>query len=99
MTDDTAKDAQAPADDAVARAKAGQAIAPDDGPSPDGPNLDNPYAHIAETEFKGRTTARRDLVDRIVNDPRMHDHKEGFESCIRCGICKQVCPEDAVGVA
>ncbi|MEI6727395.1 MAG: 4Fe-4S dicluster domain-containing protein [Actinomycetes bacterium] len=91
MTDDTAKDVQG-ADDAVARAKAGMAIAPDDGSTPDGPNLDNPYAHIAETEFKGRTTARRDLVDRIVNDPRMHDHKEGFESCIQCGICTSGCP-------
>jgi hypothetical protein len=48
-------------------------------------NLDNPYATIAETAFKGRTTSRRDLVDRIVDDPRMHDHKEGFESCIQCG--------------
>ena len=74
-------------DDAVATAKAGKAIAP-----ADGPNLDNPYAHIAETSFKGRSEARQDLIDRIMNDPRMHDHKDGFQSCIQCGICTSGCP-------
>ena len=34
-------------DDAVATAKAGKAIAPDE----NAPNLDNPYAIIAETSF------------------------------------------------
>ena len=47
---------------------------------------------IAETSFKGRSEARQDLIDRIMNDPRMHDHKDGFQSCIQCGICTSGCP-------
>ena len=52
----------------------------------------NPYKVIRETEFHERPQARMDLVDRIVNDPRMHDHKEGFLSCLQCGVCTSGCP-------
>jgi heterodisulfide reductase subunit C len=52
----------------------------------------NPYAVIADTEFEPRPEGRQDLVDRILNDPRMHDHKEGFLSCIQCGVCTSGCP-------
>jgi heterodisulfide reductase subunit C1 len=56
------------------------------------PSRLNPYAVIAPGEFHGRPTARLDLVERIVNDPRMHDHKEGFLSCLQCGVCTSGCP-------
>ncbi len=52
----------------------------------------NPYAVIAEGEFHERPKARMDLVSRILNDPRMHDHKEGFLSCLQCGVCTSGCP-------
>jgi len=52
----------------------------------------NPYSVIADNSFSERPSSRQDLVDRIVNDPRMHDHKEGFFSCIQCGICTSGCP-------
>ena len=52
----------------------------------------NPYSVIADNAFSERPSSRQDLVDRIVNDPRMHDHKEGFLSCIQCGICTSGCP-------
>ena len=29
---------------------------------------------------------------RILEDPRMHDHKDGFQSCIQCGVCTSGCP-------
>ena len=53
---------------------------------------DNPYAHIADDTFAA--TPRRDpeLVKRILEDPRMHDHKDGFQSCIQCGVCTSGCP-------
>ena len=52
----------------------------------------NPYAVIAPGEFHRRPEARLDLVERIVNDPRMHDHKEGFLACLQCGVCTSGCP-------
>ena len=52
----------------------------------------NPYSVIADNSFSERPLARQELVDRILNDPRMHDHKEGFLSCIQCGICPSGCP-------
>jgi heterodisulfide reductase subunit C len=52
----------------------------------------NPYKIIRDTEFHERPPARMDLVDRIMNDPRMHDHKEGFLSCLQCGVCTSGCP-------
>ena len=57
-----------------------------------GPARLNPYAVIAPAEFHGRPEARLDLVERIVNDPRMHDHKEGFLACLQCGVCTSGCP-------
>jgi heterodisulfide reductase subunit C len=57
-----------------------------------GPARLNPYAVIAPGEFHGRPEARLDLVERIVNDPRMHDHKEGFLACLQCGVCTSGCP-------
>ena len=51
----------------------------------------NPYSVIADNSFAERPVSRQDLVDRILNDPRMHDHKEGFLSCIQCGICTSGC--------
>ncbi len=52
----------------------------------------NPYAVIADGEFHERPQARTDLVERILSDPRMHDHKEGFLSCLQCGVCTSGCP-------
>ena len=28
----------------------------------------------------------------ILDDPRMHDHTDGFQCCIQCGICTSGCP-------
>jgi len=53
---------------------------------------DNPYATIADAAFVPRPEARMDLVDRIINDPRLHDHKDGFLSCLQCGVCTSGCP-------
>ena len=52
----------------------------------------NPYATIADNAFTGSPESRRDLIQRILDDPRMHDHKEGFLSCIQCGVCTSGCP-------
>ena len=52
----------------------------------------NPYAIIADKSFTERTEARMDLVQRILDDPRMHDHKDGFQSCLQCGVCTSGCP-------
>jgi len=52
----------------------------------------NPYAVIAGSEFHSRPESRMDLVERILNDPRMHDHREGFLSCLQCGVCTSGCP-------
>jgi heterodisulfide reductase subunit C len=52
----------------------------------------NPYAVIAEGSFEPRSEGRADLLARILDDPRMHDHKDGFLSCIQCGICTSGCP-------
>jgi len=52
----------------------------------------NPYAVIADGEFQPRCEARLDLVDRILDDPRMHDHRDGFLSCLQCGVCTSGCP-------
>ena len=58
----------------------------------DDKRADNPYAHVADDAFAA--TPRRDpeLVKRILDDPRMHDHKDGFQSCIQCGVCTSGCP-------
>jgi len=52
----------------------------------------NPYSIIADNSFVERPQARMDLVQRILDDPRMHDHKEGFLSCLQCGVCTSGCP-------
>jgi heterodisulfide reductase subunit C1 len=52
----------------------------------------NPYAIIADNSFLPRPEGRGDLVQRILDDPRMHDHTEGFLSCIQCGVCTSGCP-------
>jgi heterodisulfide reductase subunit C len=52
----------------------------------------NPYAQIAPSAFTGRGEGRADLVARIMDDPRMHDHRDGFRSCIQCGVCTSGCP-------
>jgi heterodisulfide reductase subunit C len=51
----------------------------------------NPYATIAESAFTA-PPALPDLVQRILSDPRMHDHADGFLSCMQCGICTSGCP-------
>ena len=56
------------------------------------PTRVNPYKIIVDSEFHERPQARMDLVERIMNDPRMHDHKEGFLSCLQCGVCTSGCP-------
>jgi heterodisulfide reductase subunit C1 len=52
----------------------------------------NPYANIAGSSFEQAPRRNPDLVQRILDDPRMHDHREGFRSCIQCGICTSGCP-------
>ncbi len=52
----------------------------------------NPYAVIADNSFTSAPRRSPELVERILNDPRMHDHKDGFQSCIQCGICTSGCP-------
>lgn len=49
-------------------------------------------ADAADKAFGQRPDARRELTGRILEDPRMHDHREGFLSCIQCGICTSGCP-------
>ena len=53
---------------------------------------DNPYAHIADDTFAAAPRRDPELVKRILEDPRMHDHKDGFQSCIQCGVCTSGCP-------
>ena len=52
---------------------------------------EDPYATIAESAFQA-PKALPDLARRILADPRMHDHGEGFLSCMQCGICTSGCP-------
>jgi heterodisulfide reductase subunit C len=56
------------------------------------PEKVNPYAVIADNSFTSAPQRDPELVKRILEDPRMHDHKEGFSSCIQCGICTSGCP-------
>ena len=57
----------------------------------------NPYSVIAESNFHEPPPAHRELATRIANDPRMHDHVEGFLSCMQCGICTSACPATRFG--
>ena len=52
----------------------------------------NPYAVIADSSFAQGPRRNPELVQLILDDPRMHDHREGFRSCIQCGICTSGCP-------
>jgi heterodisulfide reductase subunit C1 len=52
----------------------------------------NPYSVIAGNSFASAPTRDPELVARILGDPRMHDHRDGFQSCIQCGICTSGCP-------
>jgi heterodisulfide reductase subunit C len=52
----------------------------------------NPYAIIAEDTFAAAPRRDPGLVERILSDPRMHDHRDGFQSCIQCGVCTSGCP-------
>jgi heterodisulfide reductase subunit C len=62
------------------------------GELPAGVSADNPYGVIADSAFGERPAGAGDLLQRIMDDPRMHDHLDGFESCIQCGICTSACP-------
>ena len=53
---------------------------------------DTPCATIAEDAFAAAPQRDQELVRRILEDPRMHDHRDGFQSCIQCGICTSGCP-------
>ena len=53
---------------------------------------DNPYAHLADDTFAAAPRRDPELVRRILDDPRMHDHRDGFQSCIQCGVCTSGCP-------
>ena len=57
-----------------------------------GPVPVNPYAVIAEDTFASAPRRDPGLVRRILDDPRMHDHRDGFLSCIQCGVCTSGCP-------
>jgi heterodisulfide reductase subunit C len=63
----------------------------------DGAGSANPYSVIAESNFHEPPPAHRELAQRIANDPRMHDHVEGFLSCMQCGICTSACPAARFG--
>jgi len=58
----------------------------------DDKRADNPYAHIADDAFAATPKRDPELVKHILEDPRMHDHKDGFQSCIQCGVCTSGCP-------
>ncbi|MGD1052934.1 MAG: 4Fe-4S dicluster domain-containing protein [Candidatus Dormibacteria bacterium] len=51
----------------------------------------NPYATIARNVFCA-TDPAPGLLQRILADPRMHDHIGGLLSCLQCGICTSGCP-------
>ena len=52
----------------------------------------NPYAAIAHNAFGSLPERQNELLEAIRSDPRMHDHLDGFESCIQCGVCTSGCP-------
>ncbi|HYA01328.1 MAG TPA: 4Fe-4S dicluster domain-containing protein [Candidatus Binatia bacterium] len=66
-----------------------------DGAAPGAPEAKpapvNPYTVIADNAFQAQPS-HPDLVERIISDPRMHGHVEGFMSCMQCGICTSGCP-------
>jgi len=50
------------------------------------------YDTIAESTLTSRRSGHGDLTRRIADDPRMREHRDGFLSCIQCGICTSGCP-------
>jgi len=52
----------------------------------------HPHAHTAGDAFQPQPADGKEFLDSIMDDPRMHDHLDGFESCIQCGICTSACP-------
>lgn len=61
-------------------------------PDDERPAPTNPYAIIAENSFAQAPRRSPELRQRILDDPRMHGHEDGFQSCIQCGICTSGCP-------
>ena len=51
----------------------------------------NPYAVIAQNAFSPRPAGRK-ISSSGSSRPRMHDHRDGFLSCLQCGICTSGCP-------
>jgi len=74
------------------KARAGGPAASGKAVAPGGLSEGNPYAALADSAFAEPAAARSDLMQRIMDDPRMYDHLDGFESCIQCGICTSACP-------
>jgi len=94
MTDETTGAAQAaaqPSDAGTAQPVACASDSSAETEAAEAPRT-NPYAVIAESSFAPPDEARQDLKQRILDDPRMHDHRDGFQSCIQCGICTSGCP-------
>jgi len=50
------------------------------------------YSRVRDSVFAERPRERSWLVERILEDPRMHDHRDGFLSCAQCGTCTSGCP-------
>jgi heterodisulfide reductase subunit C1 len=73
-------------------AAAEQPVGTGEQPVGTGERTDNPYASPADDLFKPRTEEGRDIVQMILEDPRMVGHTDGFQSCIQCGICTSGCP-------
>jgi heterodisulfide reductase subunit C1 len=91
MTDDKAMRTQAETRaEAEATKPEARAGAPE--VEPNAPASTNPYATITDTFFTRPSAGREDLIERIMSDPRMHDHQGGFQSCLQCGICTSGCP-------
>lgn len=70
--------------------KPSAAAARSDAVSPEAPA--GRRAVIAADTFAAAPQRDPELVRRILEDPRMHDHKDGFQSCIQCGVCTSGCP-------
>ena len=52
----------------------------------------NPYGVIAESAFLPAPARPSPLLERILDDPRMHHFAQGLLSCVQCGICTSGCP-------
>jgi heterodisulfide reductase subunit C len=85
-----------PPDSARAREAAQTADLPSsaDAPRPENPAAAPPESALAPAEsvFAPPTASGRALTEVIRSDPRMEGHRDGFLSCIQCGICTSGCP-------